>query len=383
MRSFFIKSKFFFLFFLAAVLIGTSIILYTNNLVREISAQERNRIAIWSASVHELSEINTNEQVNAVLYRIIEENTSIPVILTDENGSIIAYRNLPKDVQTSEERKKYLQKMRKKQDPIVVKYSRKKQHYIYYEDSLLLKKIAYYPYVQLFIASLFVFVSFLVFRISRRAETNQLWAGLSKETAHQLGTPISSLLAWVELLKAKEGDSKLTHEVSKDVQRLEQITERFAGIGAQPVLLPTSLYDSIQESLIYLKSRTSARIEYSLDFKAEHDLLLPLNNLLFGWVIENLCKNAIDAMQGVGRISIVCEKRKGKVLVDISDTGKGIKKSMQRRVFKPGYTTKKRGWGLGLSLVKRIIESYHSGKIFVKSSEIGKGTTFRIVLYIK
>ncbi len=375
------KQKLKFGLFVLAVFLGVGIMLYTENLVRKIAGEERNRIEIWAESIREFTEINLNEKVSPTIYKILGENKTIPVILVDDEGQIIDSRNLnPKKTQDTLYLQKQLQIMKKQHEPIIVEYTKGHKNYVYYKDSVLLTSLFYYPYIQVVIVSFFILVSYLAFSSSRKAEENQLWAGLSKETAHQLGTPISSLVAWIELLKLKNEDEKLINEVQKDVKRLETITERFSGIGSTPVLMRMNLYKIIANSVSYLQARTSKNVEYILNFDKSGELLIPLNESLFEWVIENMCKNAVDAMQGKGRIILSVEDKKDKVYLDIRDFGKGIAKAQFKTVFKPGYTTKKRGWGLGLSLVKRIIESYHSGKIFVKNSELGKGTVFRIIL---
>lgn len=367
--------------FILAILLGVGIILYTDNLVKKIADEEYNRIEIWAESIREFTEINLNEKVSPTLYKILGENKTIPVILIDDEGQIIDSRNLnPKKLNDTSYLQKQLQIMKEQHEPIVVEYAKGHRNYVYYKDSALLTNLFYYPYIQVVAVMFFIFVSYLAFSSSRKAEENQLWAGLSKETAHQLGTPISSLVAWIELLKLKNEDAKLINEVQKDVKRLETITERFSGIGSAPVLMKMDLFKLIENSVSYLQARTSKNVEYILNFNHSKVLLIPLNESLFEWVIENLCKNAVDAMQGKGKIIVGIEERKDRVLIDIKDFGKGIPKAQFKTVFNPGFTTKKRGWGLGLSLVKRIVESYHSGKIFVKNSEIGKGTTFRIVL---
>lgn len=367
--------------FLLAVILGVGILLYTDNLVKKIAEQERNRIEIWAESMRELTGMNLNEAVSPTLYKIWSENKTIPVMLIDDNNKIIDSRNLnPKRATDTVYLHKELEKMEKQHKPIIIEYAKGQKNYVYYEDSILLTTLMYYPYIQFFVVAFFIGIAYWAFSSSRKAEENQLWAGLSKETAHQLGTPISSLVAWIELLKLKNEDPKLINEVQKDVTRLETITERFSGIGSEPVLMRMNLYEVIINSVSYLQARTSKNVEYILNFDKSAELLIPLNESLFEWVIENMCKNAVDAMQGKGKIIISIEDKKEKVHIDIKDFGKGIAKSQYKTIFKPGYTTKKRGWGLGLSLVKRIVEVYHSGKIFVKNSEIGKGTTFRIVL---
>ncbi len=252
--------------------------------------------------------------------------------------------------------------------------------YVYFRESTLLRNLHIYPFIQLFVIVIFIIIAYFAFAASQRAEQNQVWVGMSKETAHQLGTPISSLMAWIELLRLQNVDENLVKEFEKDTQRLEKITERFSKIGAKPELLLTNVAEVLSSTVAYLKTRSSSKIKFETSF-AETDVIeVPLNAALFSWVIENLCKNAIDAIDNHGTISILLKEKDNQVYIDITDTGKGIHKSQFKTIFQPGFSTKRRGWGLGLSLAKRIIENYHSGKIFIKWSEIGKGTTFRIIL---
>ncbi len=375
------KQKLKFGLFIVAVIIGAGIVLYSGNLVEQLAERERNRIEIWAESVKELTELDLDVQISPTLYKILGENTTIPVMLTDDEGRIIDYRNISdKALNDSISLYSELESMKKEHVPIVIEYSLGRKNFVYYKDSVLLTNLFYYPYIQFIVVAFFIVISYLAFSSSRKAEENQLWASLSRETAHQLGTPISSLVAWIEMLKLKGADEKLTEEVRKDVRRLETITERFSGIGSTPVLVKSNIYEVLTNSVAYIKFRTSGKIEYMLNFTDEETLMIPVNESLFEWVIENMCKNAIDAMQGKGKITISVLEKKDRLYIDIQDTGKGIPISQYQTVFKPGFTTKKRGWGLGLSLVKRIIESYHAGKVFVKTSEINKGTTFRIVL---
>jgi signal transduction histidine kinase len=247
-------------------------------------------------------------------------------------------------------------------------------------DSYVLTQLRYFPYIQLAIISIFLLVAYMLFSTARRSEQNQVWAGLAKETAHQLGTPLSSMMAWVDYLEAKDVDPETIEELRKDVNRLSTITDRFSKIGSNPSLVPENLVSVIYSSVSYLKTRTSQKIIYSVNVQPEQSIVVPLNLQLFEWVIENLVKNAVDAMTRQGIISIDIFEEEHEVIIDIADTGKGIPRNMFRTIFNPGYTSKQRGWGLGLSLSKRIINEYHKGKIFVKSSTLGKGTTFRIVL---
>ncbi len=367
--------------FIFAILIGIGFILYSGYITKKISEEERKKIHTWAEALIETTEAPLDAEISQTLYKIVLENKTIPVILLDNEMKIVTYRNLnEKKVSDTTYLQKKLQQMKSQHEPIEIEYLAGQKNYVYYEDSDLLKNLYYYPYIQIIVVAFFVGISYFAFSTSRKDEENQLWAGMSKETAHQLGTPISSLMAWVEMLKLKNVDNVLIDEVQKDIKRLETITERFSGIGSTPVLVRDNLYRILNESISYLQIRTSKKVDYILNYDKKGELLIPINEALFEWLIENMCKNAIDAMQGNGKITISVIEKNDKVNIDIKDTGKGIPKSQFKTVFKPGYTTKKRGWGLGLSLAKRIIETYHFGKIFIKKSVIGKGTTFRIVL---
>jgi len=364
-----------------AILIAIGSLWYTKVLVSKLAAEERQKVRIWAEANLELQETPLTGSVSVYLFKIISENKTIPRILVDGNGKIVTSVNLdPK----KENDPKYLQEqlaiMKEQNEPIEIELSDNQKNYIYYRESVLLTYLYYYPFLQLFIIVLFLSVVFFALRVSQNAEQNRLWVGMSKETAHQLGTPISSLLAWIELLKSRDGDTNLIREVAKDVTRLEKITERFSRIGSKPVLNETNICLVIKNAVDYLKIRTSSRVNYIQAFSADDVIMAPVNIELFEWVIENLWKNALDAMNNLGTITLSLKQSGHSVFIDFTDTGKGIAKSKHKTVFKPGFTTKVRGWGLGLSLTKRIIESYHNGKIYVRSSEIGRGTTFRIIL---
>ncbi len=373
------KIKFGLLIF--ALIIGLAAILYSNDLVRKLSVQEREKIQLWAETLREIQEIPLNGQVSPTLYKILEENKTIPVLLVDEQENIITQMNFSEEKSKNQKfLKESLLKMKTEHPPIIINFSEGRKNFVYYTDSTLLTKLFYYPFIQISVIALFILLSYWAFSSSRRAEENQVWVGMSKETAHQLGTPISSLIAWIEMLKMKEIDPDLVREVSKDVSRLETITERFSKIGSTPELVSVDIIQVLENSISYIKLRTSNKVLYRFDTSLYTVLYIPLNISLFEWVIENLCKNAIDAMGGVGSITISLKDKSDFLEIDVSDTGKGIAKSKYKTVFKPGYTTKKRGWGLGLSLTKRIIEGYHAGKIFVKNSEPNKNTTFCILL---
>jgi nitrogen-specific signal transduction histidine kinase len=368
------------LLFITAVIIGIASLWYTNVLVRKLSAEERKKVELWAEGMRQVVTENSNQDLNFV-FSVIQNNETVPVILTDENDSVLNFRNLDsaksKDIHYL---KKELETMKQQHERIEIVISGNQKQFIYYKDSTILTKLAYYPFIQLAVIFLFILVSYFAFSVSRKAEQNQVWLGMSKETAHQLGTPISSLMAWTELLKLQDIDQAMVTELEKDVNRLQTITDRFSKVGSAPILVPTSITSIIIRATNYIKSRTSSKVQFNLHFQATEEIIVPLNEALFEWVIENLCKNAIDAMDGAGTIDIFVTDNVQVLYIDIKDTGKGIPKSKFKTIFQPGFTTKHRGWGLGLSLSKRIIETYHSGKIFVKSSEINSGTTFRIAL---
>lgn len=370
-----------FIIFLAAVLIGAGSLFYTSQLVKKLSKEERKKVQLWAQAYKELQKVELGEEFSPIIYNIIKGNKTIPVIFVNENNEIITHANLDSPRADEEEYlRQQMEEMKNQHNPIVFKSGESTMQYIYYKDSTLLRQLTLYPYIQMAIIALFIAVSYLAFSSSRKAEQNQVWVGLSKETAHQLGTPISSLLAWHEMLKLKLDDNALLAEVEKDLSRLQKITERFSKIGSSPNLMPTDLTTVVMNSVSYLKTRTSGKVNYKLDFPEKEEVLVPLNAALFEWVIENLCKNAIDAMDGRGTITISLTDQVQVIYLDVTDTGKGLPKSQYKSIFKPGYTSKKNGWGLGLSLAKRIVEYYHRGKIFVKSSEVDKGITIRIVI---
>jgi len=349
-----------------------------------MAKEERKSVELWAEAVQKVNsaDINSNQDITFP-NDIIMRNTTIPIILTDSLGQYgdgdtrnISFTEKNKDKILARE----LHKMKAENEPIVILLPGGGKQFLYYRDSILLENLKYYPIVQFGVIFLFILVAYLAFNSSRNAEQNQVWVGMSKETAHQLGTPISSLMAWVELLKMKNIDENLIQEFEKDTQRLQKITERFSKIGSIPELVWTDVAESIQSTVEYLRTRSSTNVKFILDFDANGNYSAPLNAALFSWVIENLCKNAIDAMNNNGTIHISMVDKADQLFIEVADTGKGISKAYFKTVFQPGFTTKKRGWGLGLSLAKRIIENYHKGKIFLKQSEINKGTTFKIIL---
>jgi len=379
---YFRKRRWKILLLLLAVVIGVGAFFYTNWLVKNMAKEERKSVELWAEATQKLvsSPIDSNQDIT-FLNDILIRNTTIPIITTDTLDQIIDFRNI-----TFAEKNKdkvllrELYKMKEENEPITISISETQKQYLYYGDSILLENLKYYPVVQFGVIFLFILVAYLAFNSSRNSEQNQVWVGMSKETAHQLGTPISSLMAWVELLKMQNIDEKLIQEFEKDTERLQKITERFSKIGSIPELIRTDVGETIRSTVEYLKTRSSGKVKFILDFDPDKKYEAPLNSSLFSWVIENLCKNAIDAMNNSGTIQVSIFEKVDQLFIEVSDTGKGISKAYFKTVFQPGFTTKKRGWGLGLSLAKRIVENYHKGKIFLKQSEINKGTTFRIVL---
>ncbi len=439
---------------------------YTHELFDKMSVDERKKVELWAEATRQLSRDLTDY---SFVLKVVSDNTTVPVILADENGIPVTSRNLDKNKETDKaylkqqmeemravqtpieitiykgqknylyfkdsklfselkttmddliksfisevavnsasvpviytdstkqnviaagnvdttkiKNKTFLQNtiatMASQNQPIEVEFGDGSKSYIFYQESMLLTQLKYYPYVMFGIIGLFLLVAYLLFSTARRVEQNQVWVGMAKETAHQLGTPLSSLIAWLEYLKSKGLDIETSSEIEKDVKRLETITERFSKIGSVPKLDYVDVIKVLEDSVNYMKSRTSKNVAFSISAENQKEMMAQLNVPLFEWVIENLIRNAVDAMNGNGAITIALSDQTQFVYIDITDTGKGIQKSKYKTVFEPGYTTKQRGWGLGLSLTKRIIENYHSGKIFVKSSEPDKGTTFRIVL---
>ena len=367
--------------FYAVALVIILLTLYVSDFfVKRLADEERTRVEIWAEATKAVELVQDEAAGLNLVLKILESNTTIPVILCDSLKNPVEYRNLDVEGEPSEE---YLRRMIAKFESadhvIPFEFNDGSRQYIYYDDSIILKQLQAYPYIQLTVVSLFVLIAFISYEVNRRSEENKVWVGLSKETAHQLGTPISSLLGWVDLLKLKKVDPRLADEISGDVERLQIIAQRFSKIGSVPEPEIIDVGGVLQRSLAYLRKRISAKVVISVHLP-EQSMKALINESLFGWVIENLTKNAADAMDGIGAIDFNVSEHDNYVQIDVSDTGKGIPKSKFKTVFKPGYTTKKRGWGLGLSLVKRIVESYYKGRIFVKTSELQKGTTFRILL---
>ena len=369
----------------AAILIAVASLLVSRSLTHDLAEQEKSKMQVWAEAMKSLSAADENTDLSLVL-KVLDENHTIPVVVLNNEGVVTEYRNIEIKARNAKDSiafiTSYGQQM--KASGQVIRISLSKNHHDYidvcYDDSLMLKRIAVYPYVQLGVVLLFVIVAIFALLTSKRAEQNKVWVGLSKETAHELGTPISSLMAWSTILKETYPDDELLPEMDKDVKRLQLIADRFSKIGSIPEPVPSCLNDVLIHVVDYMDRRTSKKIEMKTELPNE-DVIINMNASLFEWVIENLCKNAVDAMGGkLGSITLRLEETDKRAIVEVSDTGKGIKKKDISNVFRPGFTTKKRGWGLGLSLAKRIVEEYHHGKIYVKNSEIGKGTTFRIEL---
>lgn len=383
-------------FLIVSVALVAFFIYVSNSLVNDLAVQERERMQIWADATKQIADLGQNDDASSAenidfLFSIIERNHTIPVLLTDDEGHILLHRNfdLPEEVDSlapyflSDANEAFLRRqleaLRHSANVIHIIISPDNLQHLYYDDSKLLKRLSYYPYVQLGIMLAFIFVVYYAVNSTRRAEQNKVWVGLSKETAHQLGTPISSLMAWMELLQAMGVDEETVREMNKDVNRLSTIASRFSKIGSRPQMDVENLNPVIGHAASYMGTRISSRIELSVRL-CDEELPVRLSAPLFEWVMENLMKNAVDAMEGSGKITIETLREGKRAVINVTDTGRGIPRKNQKTVFNPGYTTKKRGWGLGLTLAKRIIEQYHMGKIFVSWSEPGEGTKFTITL---
>ena len=351
---------------------------FTTRLANKFAEEEYRKIELWAEATRQLIMADEDDNIDLIL-SVMEGNTTIPVYMVDSAHQLLLSRNVREPKHNKEEfYQQKINNLRLSQEPIVVQVNEEVTQYIYYEDSILLRRLYWFPYVQLAVIIAFIAIAVIALIMAQRSEQNSLWVGLSKETAHQLGTPISSLNAWNELLKATYPNDALLPQMDEDIRRLQMIAERFSKIGSQPTLNQEALLPIVQSAMEYMRVRTSNKITYRLH--GDTDCQVMVCKPLFEWVIENLCKNAIDSMEGKGEITLSLTKQDNKVHLDITDTGKGIDRRHFKTIFKPGYTSKKRGWGLGLSLAKRIIEDYHRGKLFVKQSQIGVGSTFRITL---
>ena len=367
----------------AAVLIAVASLVVSHYLVRDLAVEERSKMGVWAEAMRTLNLADENTDLNLVL-KVIDENNTIPVVVTDRQGNVQTFRNVDLKGKTYADSLQMAASVAKEMyasGRYIRIFMEDKKDYIdvCYDESVMIKRLNVYPIVQLGVVMIFVVVAIFALLTSKRAEQNKVWVGLSKETAHQLGTPISSLMAWTEILKETYPDDDLIPEMDKDVKRLQLIAERFSKIGSLPEPVPSSLKEVMSHVIDYMDRRTSQKVKMEKVFPPQ-DIIVKINASLFEWVIENLCKNAVDAMEGSGKITLFMQDEGDKVAIEVSDTGKGIRKKDIGNVFKPGFTTKKRGWGLGLSLAKRIVEEYHKGHIYVKSSEVGRGTTFRIEL---
>lgn len=370
----------------AAVIIAVASLVVSHFLIRDLENEERNRMEVWAEAMRTLSQADENTDLNLVL-KVLNGNNTIPVIVMDPEGRVQTFRNVSVKARTHADSLRHVALMGQnmmsvgKSIRISLNDSVKTDYIdVAFDESLMLKRLAWYPFIQLGVVLIFVVVAIFALLTSKRAEQNKVWVGLSKETAHQLGTPISSLMAWTEILKENYPHDELIPELDKDVKRLQLIADRFSKIGSLPEPVPSSLNEVVDHVVGYMDRRTSRKIRIVKEFP-DHDITVSLNASLFEWVIENLCKNAVDAMGGSdGVITLRVEETDSKAIIEVADTGKGIRKKDLRNVFRPGFTTKERGWGLGLSLAQRIVEEYHHGRIWVKNSEPGKGTTFRIEL---
>lgn len=368
---------------LAAIVIAVTSLIISNIFVKDLAKEERNKMEIWADAMRSFNMADETTDLGLVL-KVMNDNNTIPVIVLDNKGLVQICRNVDVGNRSEKDSVAYVSHLGKRLYDagrfirISMDDTNKKSYVdVCYDDSTILKRLAYYPYVQLGVVLIFVVVAIFALLTSKKAEQNKVWVGLSKETAHQLGTPISSLMAWIEILKENYPDDDLIPEMDKDVKRLQLIADRFSKIGSLPEPVPSSLSDVVDHVIDYMDRRTSSKVLMTKKFP-QNDIIVNLNASLFEWVIENLCKNAVDAMEGEGHITIEVLDLPGKAVIEVTDDGKGIRKKDISSVFKPGFTTKKRGWGLGLSLAKRIVEEYHHGRIFVKRSEVGVGTTFRI-----
>lgn len=366
-----------------AILIIATTLLYVSNLTRKMQQEERMKMKTWVEANKEILTAPEDANLN-LASEIIANNTSIPIVQVDNEGHILSTNNLdPAKLKDPSYAKKKLEQFKTEHAPILQMYNptdSTERNLIYYGDSVVLQQIRYYPYIQLGVVALFILVTLIALTTTNKSTQNQLWVGLAKETAHQLGTPLSSMEAWVELLREKKENESIVTEIGRDLNRLKLISERFSKIGSTPELEENELISEIHNVVAYMKRRAPQKIRFIVKTHGEEDIPAMISPLLFDWVIENLLKNALDAMGGKGSISIDISSHTTQNIIDVTDTGKGIAGINLDKVFKPGFSTKKRGWGLGLSLSKRIIEDYHSGRLFVKSSELNKGTTFRIVL---
>ncbi|MFP4555550.1 MAG: sensor histidine kinase [Bacteroidales bacterium] len=384
MKIYLAKQRWKIFLLVVAIIIGFASLYITNNLVRELSVEERKKIELWAEAIRQLSQIDDlddSRQNFSIIMEVIDNNTTVPVILANDDDEIIGHNNISSKVISNDEAaSRLLSSMKASKEPIEVTLLDGTKNYVYYKDSTTLVRLTYYPYVQLFVIVIFILISYYAFNQSRKSEQNQVWVGLAKETAHQLGTPTSSLLAWLEILKDTDLHPDLISNFERDVARLEKIVDRFSKIGSSPSLESTNLVTVVDATINYLRDRISKKVSIEKLYQSTDFITASINRTLFEWVLENVIKNSVDAIESKGKVKVSIVDNTQVVFIDIVDTGKGIPKSHFNTIFQPGFTTKARGWGLGLTLSKRIVEVYHKGKIFVNSSEVGKGSTFRIVL---
>jgi signal transduction histidine kinase len=369
------------LFLILGLIIALSSLYYSNNIVQKLADEEEKKVKLIAKAWRELADVNSTADISFLL-DIIKDNSTVPVILATVNNEIVSWKNL--DSLQVQQNPSYLQEvlqdMKNQNEAIPVVADEATLQYIYYKNSILIDALKFYPWIQLSVIFLFMILAYSAFSSSRNAEQKQVWVGMAKETAHQLGTPLSSLYGWLEYFKSVGTSEEICNEIAKDIERLNIVADRFSKIGSVPKLEKENLVKLMQQNIDYLQKRISKNIKLTFISVVGSDSFVFVSVPLFNWVIENVCKNAVDAMGGNGELNIEISEDKNGFFVDIQDTGKGIPKAQIKQIFKPGITSKKRGWGLGLSLAKRIIKEYHQGKIFVKHSEVGVGTTIRIVL---
>ncbi len=368
------------------ILIVIGSILYTNYLAENLAKEEKKKVEMLASVFKKLNSADPDVDIS-FMFEVIKSNETVPLILTTQNNEIIAYRNIDSALvkKDSTYLKRLLAEMAEKNEPIKIELSADTHNYIYYKDSYLLTQLIYFPYIQFSIILLFLITAYFAFSSARRAEQNRVWVGMAKETAHQIGTPLNSLSGWIEYLRESldpEFSEKIVPEMEKDIERLITVTDRFSKIGSTPSLTETELVTVIDKLLIYFKKRSSMQVSWQFNYNPTENYMANINVSLFEWVLENLIKNSLDAMEGKGNIIIELTKDTDRIIIDITDNGKGMPTRQFQKVFKPGFSTKKRGWGLGLSLSKRIIEEYHHGKIFVQESIPFVKTQFRIILFL-
>ncbi len=362
-----------------AVVIGSLSLLFTTRMSRLLQHKEMNEMALWSYAMERMGETTHNDPL---IYQVVH-NQKIPYVLIDENGRVEKSNLIPENhLNHPERRMKTLMRLSRQNDPIEINTPRGYRYILFYGNSALLDWLILFPYVQLAVVAIFVFFAFLTFRTSKQDEQNRVWIGLAKETAHQLGTPISSLMGWLEYLRSQEVDPAAIEEMGKDLKRLVKVADRFGKIGSETSLTTTNLGEVVGDCVLYFRTRIPRKVTLTYNGLAIAPVMVRMNAALFEWVVENLLKNALDALQGVGEIDVAISSDDEWAYIDVRDTGKGIVKSNWKKIFEPGFTTKTRGWGLGLSLSKRIIEEYHDGHIYVQESELGRGTTFRIAMRV-